>query len=455
MKPVPPEPEVDLYKDGFEDGAQDVLARRPLGQSLSRLLNKVEDPLVVALNGQWGTGKTYFLKRWVGHHGQDHKDATVVYLDAFASDYRSTPLEALVAALTARISGIDRGRKIKALKKAAFVLALSALNRAVPGTTESARIVPKAWRVVDEKTAALQNFRQTLESLTAPSCCTGPCPPLVIVIDELDRCRPDYALEMLEVIKHLFAVPRLHFVLGVNLTALEAMVRARYGTEIDARTYLGKFIQVTLTLPDEVGDGDQSQKAILPYLDHLVRTKGIKDYIAVPLRKQIKVVARNNPVSLRDIGTIVSAVALAGTEVTENPENKKFFPGWINVMNTLIIAKVLRPALYPKFLAATITDNEIMSYLRATAQTVKESTDDDRNPDYDDDTSLYYHTWLWLSANGTPQKVYPDAFDGHRCAFILQHFYERGIGGQFPREIPMRAHRQWLDVFRIYQQDGS
>ena len=61
MKLVPPDPEVDLYNDGFEPDEEDVLNRRAVGQSLSRLLTTVETPLVVALDGQWGTGKTYFF----------------------------------------------------------------------------------------------------------------------------------------------------------------------------------------------------------------------------------------------------------------------------------------------------------------------------------------------------------------------------------------------------------
>ena len=73
---------------------------------------------------------------------------------------------------------------------------------------------------------------------------------LVIVIDELDRCRPDFALSMLEILKHLFHVPNGHFVLGVNLTALEHSVRARYGTGLDAGRYLKKFYNLIFELTD-------------------------------------------------------------------------------------------------------------------------------------------------------------------------------------------------------------
>lgn len=77
--------------------------------------------------------------------------------------------------------------------------------------------------------------------------------PIVIVIDELDRCRPDYALAVLEVIKHFFAVPKVHFILGINGEALESSVRARYGVDVDAESYLRKFINASFSLPRAIG----------------------------------------------------------------------------------------------------------------------------------------------------------------------------------------------------------
>ncbi|MCY4005345.1 MAG: P-loop NTPase fold protein [Rhodobacteraceae bacterium] len=300
MKLVPPDPVVDLYNEGFENGDQDVLDRRPLGQSLSRLLNAVEDSLVVALDGQWGTGKTYFLKRWVQAHLKDHESATVLYFDAFAHDYRSAPLEALVMAFTERISEGDKTDTIAAVKEAAGKLIKPLTGFVLDAVAPDASKLMEAggqafWKAEDEKTVALRSFRESLQSLVAPVGQTGSKLPPVIVIDELDRCRPDYALEMLEVIKHLFTVPHLHFVLGVNLEALEEMVRARYGADIDAQRYLSKFIQVTLELPDEVGPDPHRKKAVLLYLDQLVRTMGIKEHIASRLRQQVEIVAHNTP----------------------------------------------------------------------------------------------------------------------------------------------------------------
>ncbi|MEJ8562682.1 P-loop NTPase fold protein [Yoonia sp. GPGPB17] len=257
MKIFPPEPQVALYEEGFEEC--DVLQRAKVGKSLSELVERVEDPMVVALNGGWGTGKTYFLKRWVGAHILDNAGtATTVYFDAFANDYLSDPLPSLVATLSERFPQADEGtvRRIKAAAfKFAKPLARIGVAMATFGATEALAPVGDAavnalsteasdalenyWSQESGRRAAIEEFRSALKELVAIQKKEEDEPTsvgarLVIVVDELDRCRPDYALEVLEVIKHFFAIPGIAFVLGVNLKALENSVKARYGSDIDA-----------------------------------------------------------------------------------------------------------------------------------------------------------------------------------------------------------------------------
>ena len=472
MKIVLPEPSVNLYEDGFEE--QDLLQRKRLGDALSDLLNRIEDPLVVALDGRWGTGKTYFLKRWVGAHARrdDGDVAAVVYFDAFAHDSLGDPLPALVSALEERISRSDAAnspaeykRKIQAVKEAAFKLmkplVRAGLTAAGAGLVANiADEIAKAegeaaadsfnryWEAEEGRRDAMENFRMAIECLAAPKDSSGKGSTIVIVVDELDRCRPDYALEVIEIIKHFFTVPRLHFVLGVNLRALEDMVRARYGSKIDAHAYLSKFIQVTLDLPDEfTDDTNRQQQAVLVYLDYLLEDMGIPQQIAALLRKQVKIVSRANQVSLRDVGRIVSSVSLASGEVSENPENKNFFEGWIMVMIDLIVSRIVRPDLYPRFLDATVTTSDLESYLGANRNVLQDNLGGKYNPDYDFNISLSYHTWRFLSRNGQINDDAPE---------ILKHipplFFDHGIwAGCTPRLVPMKIHRQWLDRFSFYR----
>lgn len=76
--------------------------------------------------------------------------------------------------------------------------------------------------------------------------------PLIFIIDELDRCKPHFALALLERVKHFMAVPNVHFVLGVHMKQLQSSVRYAYGSDIEAISYLQKFISLTIHNVDYV-----------------------------------------------------------------------------------------------------------------------------------------------------------------------------------------------------------
>jgi predicted KAP-like P-loop ATPase len=73
---------------------------------------------------------------------------------------------------------------------------------------------------------ALEDFRKYLEGFAQEH---GEGMPIVFIIDELDRCRPDFALDLIEQIKHLFSVPGITFLLILNRKQLEKTVELRYG----------------------------------------------------------------------------------------------------------------------------------------------------------------------------------------------------------------------------------
>ncbi|PAT25890.1 hypothetical protein CJ307_10670 [Klebsiella quasipneumoniae] len=87
------------------------------------------------------------------------------------------------------------------------------------------------------------HFKETLEEIHART-----QKKTLIIIDELDRARPDYALDLLEKIKHLFSVKGFVFLLVVNREQFEKSIECRYG-QIDSRLYLNKFIHYWFTLP--------------------------------------------------------------------------------------------------------------------------------------------------------------------------------------------------------------
>lgn len=459
MKFLPPEPTVNLYKEGFDEA--DIIQRKKVGAALSDLLNRIDDPIVVALEGKWGTGKTYFLKRWVGAHQMDDScSTTMVYFDAFAHDYLGDPLPALVSALEDRLPK-SRDRQIKNAKKAAFKLAkplarvglavatygasevLNDMGDSVAGAIggEATAGLEKYWAEEKNRRTAMSEFKQAIELLASSNVGESPGASIVVVVDELDRCRPDYALEVLEVIKHFFSVPHLHFVLGVNLQALENSVRARYGENIDAQSYLKKFIQITLELPNQFGSEHDRKQGSIAYLEYLINEMGVPPHIGKRLLTQVEMVSRFNDISMRDIGKIVSSATLANSEVLKKDNWKAV---WIDVMVDLIIVKVVRSDLYPKFLNANVSATDLETYLGATERVINRGEIGEHNPDYDHKIRWKYHTWLYLSQDGTLELE-----DTKFAKVIGQQFDTFGLQGE-ARSFPMKVHRKWLDQFTFY-----
>jgi hypothetical protein len=103
----------------------DLLGRKAMGQRLSELLERINQPLVVALDGGWGSGKSHFLKLWAGAHGlENNGTAQVIYFDAFEHDYLDDPLISLVGAISKsepKASGAMEA--LQSVKKAAMKLA--------------------------------------------------------------------------------------------------------------------------------------------------------------------------------------------------------------------------------------------------------------------------------------------------------------------------------------------
>lgn len=482
MRRLFPDPKVKrLYEDGF--GKNDFLNRRQTGEALSNLLNRIEEPLVVALNSQWGSGKTWFLQRWVGEHDKANENSIVVYFDAFAHDYVSDPLPALVSELVGRTGDKEL---FKAIKEVAFkfvqagvrlgaAVATSGMSEAGGAiansvTGEAEKHLEEFWKLEESRSKAMKEFRTALESLVAGE--NGK--KTIFVVDELDRCRPDYALEVLEVIKHFFLVDNVHFVLGVNLGALEKMVGTRYGADIEAGEYLQKFISIKLELPEVDKDEKQGDRNVSRYLDYLCRQMEVPEHLVKWLKTRIKLVSRANSVSLRQIDHIVSAVTLASREAL-NYDNypwasvygKNSGEGIYAVMVDLIIAKVVCPDLYPRFLDATITPDDLHSYLGNSDRLPKlhpEYLDTGQpsreNPkgiileqDFDKEGwNWAFDTWLFISQieNETPVLGNVIRF---RKLEIEQSLFSPTLktNDLQVKELPRKIQREWLDLFRFYK----
>lgn len=268
VQPVPVE--VPTEGDPFQ---YDLLGRKAFGEALAASIAAVEGPGVFALDGQWGTGKTTFVQMFTQH--LRNEGFRVVEINAWETDYADNPLAAISSSLMAAFPDDESKRGLRtALVKLLRVVGPPAIRIATFGSLDLDPTIEKEagemlakWAEsnltrLEEHPSSLEEFRVKLRGLAAPD---GD-KPMVVVVDELDRCRPTYAVELLETIKHVFDEDGLVFVLALNRRQLDRSAAVLYGSTVDPESYFRKFFDVELRLPDPP-DGKVVARTILKEYD--------------------------------------------------------------------------------------------------------------------------------------------------------------------------------------------
>jgi predicted KAP-like P-loop ATPase len=228
----------------------DLFKRKELAAQLTGYIDRLRYGTVLAIDAPWGEGKSWFGRNWAA--SLKKQDYRVIYLDAFQQDYVEDPFFLIASEINEVISSDDTigdELKEKAAKVMKAILPLSAklilnvvgrvalgsantsdeLNDALKSFTDSTADATQKWledKIDDHKKEkeSLDSFRVALQTF-----CESQDKPVVFFIDELDRCKPSFAVKLIERLKHFFDVPNLVFVLLLNREQLEKAIKVVYG----------------------------------------------------------------------------------------------------------------------------------------------------------------------------------------------------------------------------------
>lgn len=263
----------------------DLLKREPEIKNLTVLLQHVSPPFVLAVNGRWGAGKTTFINRWAAYLKQQH--FLVLNFNAWTTDFSEDPLVAFLGEMNKGLAGyLTQDKERNALWEKCKRVGGKLVRRGVPAATrlltgglldandlirdEAMTFLgdasADAVKAYEDTKSAIDEFRSLLAEILADA---TEKTPMVIFVDELDRCRPTYAIQLLERIKHLFDQAGVVFVLSLDREQLCHSIRAVYGEGLDAAGYLRRFIDVEYMLakPDPEA-----------YIEQLKESFGLVDY---------------------------------------------------------------------------------------------------------------------------------------------------------------------------------
>jgi hypothetical protein len=239
------------------------LERKQYAFVLTDIVKSFNDGFVLAIDNQWGTGKTTFVKMWKQY--LDNNDYKTLYFNAWENDFEQDILVTLISELKELKTSKNEESFKKVVNKAvplAKSLALGLLKTQVEKhvgndflkeliNQTSSTLTEGLQEQIEKYTNRKKSIVEFKESLKKFVSLTTDGKPVIFIIDELDRCRPNYSVELLEQLKHLFSVPGIVFVLSIDKFQLGNSVRGVYGSDlIDSDEYLRRFIDIEYSIPE-------------------------------------------------------------------------------------------------------------------------------------------------------------------------------------------------------------
>ena len=362
--------EIDVPKD--DPFKNDLLERKESVEVLTRLINSFEGPCVLAVDAAWGNGKTTFINMWAGHLLR--QEFPVVKFNAWETDFSGEPFVALSSELTAGLQK-HKDNSLEEKINDTHRVAKEIARRAAPGLIRVATmgildVAPLLKDEVAESLASyaedrlaaygetqksIKTFKTTLSDM-AEELSEKKKHPLIVMIDELDRCRPTYAVELLEVAKHLFSVNHVVFILAINRNQLGHSIKALYGSEFDAEDYLRRFFDIDFQLPEPERDA---------FINAALMAVGVPDYFQQAgsrdgwdyedVLKFLRIFLGASDISLRRVAQTIHRLGLVLAPLYKNGRR------WTAM--TAVVAVIIRTVdtdLYHRFIQGEASDDQVI-----------------------------------------------------------------------------------------------
>lgn len=441
--------DIEINKD--DPYRNDALSRKESGEALTEFVLSANDSVVICVDAPWGQGKTTFLRMWEQH--LKNNDIPTIYFNAWESDFSDDALVCLIGEISASIAELSKtgneseARKylvktkdigVELLKRsipvAAKIATAGALDldkiseQAISGLAES--IAKEQLDKYEKSKKSIKSFREAISKLASSITDPDNPKPLVFIIDELDRCRPNYAIEILEKAKHFFNVDNIVFVLGADKKQLGSSIKAVYGEGLNVNGYLRRFMDFDYVLPPP-------RKGV--FVKELFKRYAFNTYFS---KKNAKGIQYEDEHSLKMFSELFELYGLTLREqehccsllslsIRTTPENHKLFPLFLCF---IIVLKVKLPDLYKELISDEISAFELLERFKA----------EHGAPD------------LLLTNYGAVLEAYIVTCKSHNHSYYeVSHKYQGVITSGSTSEEEKRRAQTLLDIIEGFTWDGG
>lgn len=237
-----------------------------------KFLDAIDGNIAIALNDNWGNGKTFFVKQvqmvlqsynesnrdlsdiknFIGQNLDNYqfKNYLPVYYDAWGNDNDDDPVLSIIFTMLQSISNLQEYEAIDRNWSDIIVNGLDLISTTFRGPRIKNFLDAAKGKNVLEEIKKSKEIDEILNKIFEILLKKQPeNTRIIFFIDELDRCCPNYAVRMLERIKHYFIHEKIIFVLSINETELQHTIKRHYGNDFNADQYLRRFFDFMLPLP--------------------------------------------------------------------------------------------------------------------------------------------------------------------------------------------------------------
>ena len=375
-----------LVIDGIDPFSSDKLNRKDSALILTNLITFVDDPFVMAVDSAWGTGKTTFIQMWSKY--LLNNGFRTLYYNAWENDFADDPLISFIGEIQSKVDSIrmelgdDRYLKAKEYLEKAKKIGGSIVKQILPAAAKIATAGIVDFEKITESTISdlmeklvkqkidsyesdkktIKGFQKNIEELleVIEQQEAGAKKPLVFFIDELDRCRPTYAIELLERLKHLFNVKGIIFVLSIDKDQIVHSIRSIYGDGMNAEGYLRRFLDLEYKLPTPSAELFcaylYEQFGFEEYFENReVKEKGNEKGQLLDTFSELTKIFK---LSLRDQEQCFTRFSLV---LRTTKKNQIVFPIFLA---TLIATRISEQNIYEDYIGQRITGNDFVKYIK-------------------------------------------------------------------------------------------
>ena len=269
MKSLELKPNKEILLETLE---KNIIGRNTEIINFIRLLDSIKSNFSIAIDNDWGTGKTFFVKEVkmildaYNEHRYDYELSNLeriknvidiknidlhlaVYYNAWENDNQKSPLLSLIYEII-KVAKIDTNKTDISINKEKIIKdGLSAIVKHFSGIDikELLKCVETEAKDIFKEIKGQKSTKEQVDNILN-NLLLEHGERLVIFIDELDRCRPTFAVELLEQIKHYFDNDKITFVFSKNIKQLQYTIKKYYGEAFEAKRYLDKFFDLTISL---------------------------------------------------------------------------------------------------------------------------------------------------------------------------------------------------------------